>query len=125
MIEYQGTFTNGDTVGDYGLAASFPVGYATISTIVTTAGQGAALVQDVRVDGINKRLYLSDVAGSFGVRDAIKGPDSYGAVIFSQVDLKARVKRSFKGFDGTTTNFPLTITTVSYTHLTLPTTDRV
>ena len=110
MIEYQGTFTNGDTVGDYGLAASFPVGYATISTIVTTAGAGAALVQDVRVDGINKRLYLSDVTGSFGVRDAIRGPDDYGAVIFSQVDLKARVKRSFKGFDGSTTTFPLTIT---------------
>ena len=110
MIEYQGTFTNGDQIGDYGLAASFPVGYASISTIVTTAGQGAALVQDVRVDGINKRLYLSDVTGTFGVRDAIKGPDSYGAVIFSQVDLKARVKRSFKGFDGTTTTFPLTIT---------------
>ena len=110
MIEYQGTFTQGDQIGDYGLAASFPVGYASISTIVTTAGQGAALVQDVRVDGINKRLYLSDVTGSFGIRDAIKGPDSYGAVIFSQVDLKARVKRSFKGFDGTTTTFPLTIT---------------
>ena len=110
MIEYQGTFSIGDQIGDYGLAATFPVGYASIATIVTTAGQGAALVQDVRVDGINKRLYLSDVTGSFGVRDAIRGPDDYGAVIFSQVDLKARVKRSFKGFDGTTTTFPLTIT---------------
>ena len=110
MIEYQGTFSIGDQIGDYGLAATFPVGYASIATIVTTAGQGAALVQDVRVDGINKRLYLSDVTGSFGVRDAIRGPDDYGAVIFSQVDLKARVKRSFKGFDGSTTTFPLTIT---------------
>ena len=110
MIEYQGTFSIGDQIGDYGLAATFPVGYASIATIVTTAGQGAALVQDVRVDGINKRLYLSDVTGSFGVRDAIRGPDDYGAVIFSQVDLKARVKRSFKGFDGVTTTFPLTIT---------------
>ena len=110
MIEYQGTFSIGDQIGDYGLASTFPVGYASIATIVTTAGQGAALVQDVRVDGVNKRLYLSDVAGSFGIRDAIKGPDQYGAVIISQVDLKARVKRSFKGFDGTTTTFPLTIT---------------
>ena len=110
MIEYQGTFSIGDQIGDYGLAATFPVGYASIATIVTTAGQGAALVQDVRVDGVNKRLYLSDVTGSFGVRDAIRGPDDYGAVIFSQVDLKARVKRSFKGFDGSTTTFPLTIT---------------
>ena len=107
MIEYQGTFTQGDQIGDYGLAATFPVGYASISTIVTTAGAGAALVQDVRPDGINKRLYLSDVTGSFGTRDAIKGPDQYGAVILAQVDLKARVKRSFKGFDGTQTTFDL------------------
>ena len=107
MIEYQGTFTQGDQIGDYGLAATFPVGYASISTIVTTAGAGAALVQDVRPDGVNKRLYLSDVTGTFGVRDAIKGPDSYGSVIVTQVDLKARVKRSFKGFDGTQTTFNL------------------
>ena len=40
-------------------------------------------------------------------RDAIKGPDQYGAVILAQVDLKARVKRSFKGFDGSTTTFDL------------------
>ena len=110
MIEFQGTFSIGDQIGDYGLAATFPVGYASIATIVTTEGQGAALVQDVRVDGVNKRLYLSDVTGSFGVRDAIRGPDDYGAAIFSQVDLKARVKRSFKGFDGTQTTFDLTIT---------------
>ncbi|AGH26529.1 hypothetical protein CPPG_00213 [Cyanophage P-RSM1] len=107
MVEYQGTFTQGDQIGDYGLAATFPVGYASISTIVTTAGAGAALVQDIRPDGINKRLYLSDVTGTFGTRDAIKGPDQYGAVIFAQVDLKARVKRSFKGFDGTQTTFDL------------------
>ena len=107
MVEFQGTFTQGDQIGDYGLAATFPVGYASISTIVTTAGAGAALVQDVRPDGINKRLYLSDVTGTFGTRDAIKGPDQYGAVILTQVDLKARVKRSFKGFDGTQTTFDL------------------
>ena len=107
MVEYQGTFTQGDQIGDYGLAATFPVGYASIATIVTTAGAGAALVQDVRPDGVNKRLYLSDVTGTFGVRDAIKGPDSYGSVIVTQVDLKARVKRSFKGFDGTQTTFNL------------------
>jgi len=107
MVEFQGTFSQGDQIGDYGLAATFPIGYASISTIVTTAGAGAALVQDVRPDGINKRLYLSDVTGTFGTRDGIKGPDSYGAVILTQVDLKARVKRSFKGFDGTQTTFDL------------------
>ena len=107
--EYQGSFTQGDTIGDYGVAETFPVGYASISTIVTTAGAAAALVQDIRDVGLNKRLYLSDISGTFDEKDGIKGPDSYGSVILDIVDLKARVKRAFRGFDGVQTTFPLTI----------------
>ena len=107
--EYQGSFTQGDTIGDYGVAETFPVGYASISTIVTTAGAAAALVQDIRDVGLNKRLYLSDISGTFDEKDGIKGPDSYGSVVLDIVDLKARVKRSFRGFDGVQTTFPLTI----------------
>ena len=108
MQEYLGTFTNGDVVGDYGLGNSNPIGYASINTKVVTAGAAAAVVQDIRTVGINKRLYLSSIAGTFDGKDSIKGPEGYASVIDSIVDLKARVKRSFKGFDGTTTNFKLT-----------------
>ena len=101
-------FAINDNVGDYG-TASFPEGYARVTTATVTAGAGSALVQDVRPAGLNKRLYLTDIAGSFSSRDAIKSRDGYKAVITDVVDLKARVKRSFKGFDGTTTTFDLTI----------------
>ena len=101
-------FAINDNVGDYG-TASFPEGYARVTTAAVTAGAASALVQDVRPAGLSKRLYLTDVAGTFSSRDAIKSRDAYKAVITDIVDLKARVKRSFKGFDGTTTTFDLTI----------------
>ena len=101
-------FAINDNVGDYG-TASFPEGFARVTTASVTAGAASALVQDVRPAGLNKRLYLTDVAGTFSSRDAIKSRDAYKAVITDIVDLKARVKRSFKGFDGTTTTFDLTI----------------
>ncbi|NHK40220.1 hypothetical protein, partial [Thermus thermophilus] len=56
-----------------------------------------------------KRLYLTEIAGTFSSKDAIVGTSAYKAVITDIVDLKARVKRSSKGFDGTQTNFSLTI----------------
>ena len=101
-------FENGDYIADYGIA-SFPEGYATISTKVTTQGAASALIQDIRSVGLNKRLYLTDIAGTFSTKDAIRGAGEYRSIVRDIVDLKARVKRSFKGFDGTTTTFDLTI----------------
>jgi hypothetical protein len=103
-----GTFNNGDLVGDYGLSANFPVGYASISTKVITPGAAAALVQDIRLVGLYKRLYLSDIRGIFNSKDSVKSIDGYRAVVVAKEELKARVKRAFRGFDGTQTNFKLT-----------------
>ena len=104
----QGAFANGDFVGDYG-TSSFPEGFAQISTLVNVAGAAAARVQDIRQNGLNKRLYLTDIAGTFSSRDAIKGGDQYKSFVREIVELKARVKRSFRGFDGVQTTFDLTI----------------
>ena len=41
-------------------------------------------------------------------RDGIIGGDNYKSAITNNVELKARVKRSFRGFDGVQTNFKLT-----------------
>ena len=98
--------TNGDIVGDYGVQ-SFPQGYASITTKVTTAGAASATVQDIKTVGTLKRVYLSDVAGTFSTNDAIQSIDNYKAAVSTKGDLKARVKRSFKGFDGVQTTFNL------------------
>jgi hypothetical protein len=107
VSEYLGNFANGDQVGDYGIASNLPVGYAQVVTRVVDTGSASARIQDIRTVGITQRLYLTDIVGAFEDTDAIKGPDSYESAILSIVDLKARVKRSFKGFDGTQTNFKL------------------
>jgi len=104
----QGEFQNGDYIGDYGVDI-FPQGFATINTKVVTPGAAAARVQDIRTAGLSKRIYLTDIAGAFSSKDAIIGTSAYKAVITDIVDLKARVKRSSKGFDGTQTTFSLTI----------------
>ena len=109
VAEYQGNFANGDLVGDYGIGNNFPVGYASVITRVVYTGQAAALVQDIRTVGINQRLYLSDIRGAFDLKDYVISKDGYRAAVMSKVDLVARVKRAFKGFDGETTIFPLSI----------------
>ena len=98
----------GNTLGDYGTGTALPVGQVQVTTVVTNAGAGAARVQDIEDVVLNKRLYLSGVVGTFTDNDGIKGPDNYAAAIIAVEDVKARVKRSFRGFDGTQTSFKLT-----------------
>ena len=103
----RGDLTNGNTVGSFD-AENVAVGLATVGAKVVVAGAGAALVQDIQDDGIYKRLYLTDVAGSFTTRDTIRSVDNYRAAVLDRKVLRARVRRFFKGFDGTQTNFKLT-----------------
>ena len=103
----RGDLTNGNTVGSFD-AENVAVGLATVGAKVVVAGAGAALVQDIQDDGIYKRLYLTDVAGSFTTRDTIRSVDNYRAAVLDRKILRARVRRFFKGFDGTQTNFKLT-----------------
>jgi len=106
MVE--GSFTLGDFVGDYGtIGGDFPVGYATISTIVTNAGAASGRVQNIQTIGGTKRLYLADIRGTFSEKDGIVGPNGHKSIILDRDVLKGRVKRFFRGFDGTTTNFKL------------------
>ena len=104
-----GTISTGDIVGYYSLTSSFPVGYANITTTLQVTGAASGLVQDVRTVGVNQRLYLSDITGAFTARDGVIGPDGYKSGVLSRVELKGRVKRSSRGFDGTQTTFDLTI----------------
>ena len=109
VVMINGTFASGDRVGDYGQSQGVPDGYGTISSLVTTAGAGAARIQNIETVGLDKRLYLSEVSGTFSDNGGIIGPSGHKAIVKANTELKGRVKRSSKGFDGTTTNFKLTI----------------
>ena len=84
-------------------------GAATISNITTVAGAASGLIQDIRDAGLNKRLYLTNISGTFSGRDGIRGAGTYRSAVVTREILRARVKRFFKGFDGTQTTFDLTI----------------
>ena len=106
-----GNITNGDQVGDFGPAPDplNPLGHAVINTKLDVAGAATALIQDIKDVGVNKRFYLTDVRGTFSGRDGIFSRDGYKAAIITKTDLKGRVERAFRGFDGVQTNFKLTI----------------
>ena len=105
----EGSITNGDEIGYYLEGQGFPEGRAQIVGKTSYAGAGGALIQNIETIGISKRLYLSDIVGSISGRDSIKSSNGFKASINEYVELKARVKRFFVGFDGTQTTFDLTI----------------
>ena len=102
-----GTITNNDIVAQYDLAGTDIEGYASVSAKIDIAGAGGGRIQDIRTAGIYKRLYLTEVSGSINFRDAVKSINGYQATVFAKEELKARVKRSFRGFDGVQTIFDL------------------
>ena len=102
-----GNINNSDFVADYGLG-DVPLGFATVSTKITIAGAAAGLIQDIQTVGINKRLYLTDVIGTFSNRDTIISVENYRAAVVNRQTLRGRVRRFFRGFDSVQTNFKLT-----------------
>ena len=105
-VPVQGALSSG-SIGDYGLSGVTLQGSATVTAITSVAGAGSARVQDIRDAGLNKRLYLTEIAGTFSGRDGVRGPDNYRSAVLTKEVLTGRVKRFFKGFDGTQTTLIL------------------
>ena len=107
-VPVQGSITGTDSVGDFGASGESLVGLATSTSKTTISGGASALVQDIQSSGLSTRLYITDIAGTFSGRDGLRGSDDYRSAIVTRKILRARVKRFFKGFDGTQTTFNLT-----------------
>ena len=106
---YLGTFNNGDGFAYYGpVEGEFPVGYAIITTSLPVTGNAAARVVDIKTIGLSKRVFLEDIRGTWSSRETLKARGGYRAQVQTVVELKARVKRSFRGFDSVQTTFKLT-----------------
>ena len=106
-----GDFIITDQIGDFGAAGggANTVATGTIATKVVQAGQAYGLIGNITSVGVNKRLYLRDVIGTWDENDSVIAGREYKSVILDKVISRARVKRSFRGFDGTQTTFDLTI----------------
>ena len=108
VVPVVGGFNNGDVIAHYDITNT-RTGFATVSTRINYEGQAAGQVQFIEDVGLNKRLYISNTIGTFAATDSIKSGNGYKAAIIENVELKARVSRYFRGFDGTQTTFDLTI----------------
>ena len=108
VVPVAGDFVIGNVVETYN-SADIRVGQGQVSTRIAYSGAAAAVVQSIENVGLNKRLYLSDVLGSWADTDSLRSVDGYKSAIIVKQTLKARVNRSFRGFDGTQTIFDLTI----------------
>jgi len=108
VVPVVGGFNNGDVVSHFDISNT-RTGLATVTTRINYEGQAAGQVQFIEDVGLNKRLYISNTLGTFAATDSIKSSNGYRAAIIENVELKARVSRYFRGFDGTQTTFDLTI----------------
>ena len=105
MIE--GSFENGNIILHFDDGGSV-IGQASISTKLVVEGAATGVIQDIRDIGIDKRLYISNLIGTFDIKDTIRSADGYIATLIGNAVLKARVRRAVKGFDGIQTTFPIT-----------------
>ena len=106
-----GDFVTTDQIGDFGAAGggAFVQASGTITTKVVQEGQAYGRIGNITTVGVNKRLYLTDIIGTWSEFDYVISADNYKSVVLDKVISRARVKRSFRGFDGTQTTFDLTI----------------
>lgn len=106
---YLGTFINGQSFGYYGAAdGDVPVGFATIQTTTTIAGNASGRIVDIKSVGTQTRVFLAEIRGTWTDRQTLIGRGGYGAIVFATSELKGRIKRAFRGFDGVQTEFKLT-----------------
>ena len=106
---FLGSFANGDSIGYFGpLDEEFPVGFGVIQTSTTVAGNASGRIVDIKTIGTGKRVFLAEVKGTWTSRETLNARAGYKAQIETVVELKARVKRAFRGFDGVQTVFKLT-----------------
>ena len=112
IIYYQNlsgsNFAVGEYVAYYETVGTDPEGYGEVLQVYETDSLAFGTVERVQQIGQNYRVYLSGVLGTFNKYAQIIGIGYRSSVVDSN-EIKGRITRSFRGFDGTQTSFKLTI----------------
>ena len=106
----------GDSVFQNGLnVAQYPVGntntptiFGSIGTTVTQSTVAYGTITRIDEVGLARRVYLSDVVGTFSGYDTVVSDAGFKAASYVKVDIQGRTSRYFVGFDGIQTAFKLT-----------------
>jgi hypothetical protein len=104
-----GPFEVSSTVLSYEPGNNFPVGIATVNSVITTASEAYGYIEKIVTSGGGNRYFLSGVKGTFNQYAEVLGRGLFKAGITASKPIIGRIKRSFRGFDGTQTTFNLTI----------------
>ena len=100
---------SGNNIGKFDVGTNFPSIYATVSNVNQTDYAAYGKVAAVEQQGITARVWLEQVVGEFYDNMSIRGDDGWAAAVTDAATLEGRVDRYFRGFDGTQTDFSLSI----------------
>jgi hypothetical protein len=98
-----------NNIGKLDLGSNFPSIYANVVSYTDTAYTSYGRVASIEQQGITATIWLEDVNGVFLDNMTIKSDYGWGGAVSSARTLEGRVERYFRGFDGTQTQFDLTI----------------
>ena len=101
--------TGGYNIGKFDNLQNFPLIYATASNYTETGYSSYGKIISIEQSGITARCWLEDVQGDFVDNMTVKSDGGWIAGVSTAQNLLGRVDRYFRGFDGTQTQFNLTI----------------
>ena len=98
-----------NNIGKIDLGSNFPSIYANVTNVTTTTYSSYAKVVSIEQVGITAEIWVEAADGVFVDNMSIISDYGWGGAVSSARTLEGRVDRYFRGFDGTQTQFDLTI----------------
>ena len=91
------------------LGSNFPSIYANVTSVIDTTYNSYGRVAAIDQQGITATVWLENVKGDFLNNMTVVSDYGWGGVVAKARTLEGRVDRYFRGFDGSQTQFDLTI----------------
>ena len=98
-----------NNIGKLDIGSNFPSIYANVTSITDTEYNSYGRVAAIDQQGITATVWLENVKGEFLDNMTVISDYGWGGVIAKARTLEGRVDRYFRGFDGSQTQFDLTI----------------
>ena len=101
--------TGANNIGKLDLGSNFPSIYANVVSYTDTAYNSYGRVAAINQQGITATVWLENVKGDFLNNMTVASDYGWGGAVSSARTLEGRVDRYFRGFDGSQTQFDITI----------------
>ena len=98
-----------NNIGKIDIGSNFPTIYANVVNVTTTTYSAYGRVASIVQQGITATIWLENVVGEFIDNMSLQSDYGWGGGVSKARTLEGRVERYFRGFDGTQTQFDLTI----------------